>query len=270
MISILLYHQIAQVPKQYDPLGLAVPPRLFEQQMAYLYRAGYRCLGLGEAVKYLRERKRQPRKSFVLTFDDGYQDLYYNVWPILDRFGFTATIFLVVGRAGCESDWEGQRGPSAAPLLSWTEARELAHIGFAFGSHTLTHPRLTLLDDKQAVREIQHSKAIMEDHLGVKVELFSYPYANFDARIQDMVAESGYIAACGTDRGAWGPFNLWRAHCASNGSRLSFALKADGWHHKLVWLREQSLLGRPLVRVFRCLRSTARNSQGNTGSQHQH
>jgi peptidoglycan/xylan/chitin deacetylase (PgdA/CDA1 family) len=262
VISILLYHQIAQVPEQNDPRGLAVPPQLFEQQMAYLHQAGYCCLSLGEAVRYLQEGLHLPRKSAVLTFDDGYQNLHSNMWPILDRFGFTATIFLVAGRAGCWSDWEGQTGPYAAPLLSWAEARELAQAGFTFGSHTLNHPRLTLLDDKQAMHEIRDSKEMMEDHLGVKVDLFSYPCVNFDARIQRMVAKSGYIAACGIDRGAWGLFNLWRVGCLSKDSMLSFALKAGGWYYRRVWLREQSPLGRPLARLLRYMRSIARSIQG--------
>lgn len=254
MISILLYHRIAQVSDQHDSRGLAVPPRLFERQMSYLHRAGYRCISLREAVRCRREGLRQPRKGFVLTFDDGYRDLYTNAWPILDRFGFTATVFLVAGRVGSQSDWEGQRGTSAVPLLSWTEGREFARLGLTFGSHTLTHPRLTLLNDERAMREIRQSKAIIEDHLGVQVDLFSYPYANFDARIQRMVAESGYIAACGVDRGAWGLFNLWRAECVSKESLLSFALKASGWHHQLIWFREQSLLGRLLRRTMRVSR----------------
>lgn len=256
MISVLMYHQIAQIPAQHDLLGLTLPPQLFEQQMAYLHRAGYRSLGLDEAIRYWQKGRREPRKSFVLTFDDGYRDVYTNVWPILDRFGFTATIFLVVGRVGCQSDWDEH----AAPLLSWAEVRELAHSGFTFGSHTLTHPQLPRLDDKQVAREIRQSKAIMEDQLGVEVNLFSYPYTNSDLRIQRMVTESGYIAACGGDRGAWGLFNLWRAECVSKESRLSFALKADGWYHRLIWLREQSLLGRLLVRVYRYLPRLCKNN----------
>lgn len=142
MTSILLYHRIAQISDQHDPKGLTVSPQQFERQMVSLHHAGYRCISLVDAVNSIREGLRLPRKSFVLTFDDGYQDLYDNVWPILDRYGFTATIFLVAGSIGCLSNWGGQTGPSAAPLMSWAEVQELARRGLSFGSHTLTHRRL--------------------------------------------------------------------------------------------------------------------------------
>ena len=260
MIPILLYHQIAQVPEQNDPKELAVPPQLFERQMAYLHRAGYRCLDLEQTVRYWQEGLNPPKKGFVLTFDDGYQNLYFNMWPILDRFGFTATIFLVAGRVGCQSDWEGQSGPFSAPLLSWAEARELTKAGFTFGSHTLSHPQLTLLNDQQVEHELRHSKAIIEDHLGATVELCAYPYGKFDARVQRMARESGYTAACGIDRGTWGLFNLWRVGCMRKDNMLLFALKTSGWTYRRVWLREETPLGPPLARALRYIRNIAPGS----------
>jgi peptidoglycan/xylan/chitin deacetylase (PgdA/CDA1 family) len=237
--------------------------------MTYLYKAGYQCLRLGEALRCLQEGLPQPKRSFVLTFDDGYRDLYTTVWPILERFGFTATVFLVAGRAGCWSDWEGQSGPAAAPLLSWAEARELANLGLTFGCHTLTHPRLTDLDDRQARREIQESKLIIEDRLAVKVDAFSYPHHDSDARIMQIVAESGYNAACGGQRGGWEIFNLWRADCLRDEKRLSFALKADGRYYpriwQLIWLCERTHVGRTLfhkVRTLKRLRSMSKNGAG--------
>lgn len=239
MTSILLYHQIAHLPAEQDPMGLAISPQVFEQQMAYLYGAGYQCLSLGEAVKRFRAGTPSPRKAIVITFDDGFRDLYSTIWPILHRFNFTATIFLVAGCAGCNSDWEGQNGNYAVPLLDWSEVRELAQAGFTFASHTVSHPHLTELSDEQVKYEVQQSKAMMEDQLEMEVNLFSYPYSSQNSRIQHIVAESGYIAACGVDRGDWGLFNLWRAQCTSSDSLFSFALKASGWYHRLIWIREQ-------------------------------
>ena len=113
MISILLYHQIARISAECDPSGFDIPPESFENQMRYLHQAGYRCLNLKEALHYLKKNGSQPSKAFVLTFDDGFQELYYTVMPILDKFGFTATIFFVTGRAGCESNWNGKEGKFA-------------------------------------------------------------------------------------------------------------------------------------------------------------
>ena len=146
MVPILLYHQIAQLVERQDPHRLAVPPRLFEGQMTYLHLHRYRCLDLQEVVRCLHEGVRLPKKCFVLTFDDGYRDFLTAASPILSRFGFTATVFIVAGRMGEVSDWMGQVGSGAAPLLSWQEARELAGQGFTFGSHTVSHASLTAVD----------------------------------------------------------------------------------------------------------------------------
>jgi peptidoglycan/xylan/chitin deacetylase (PgdA/CDA1 family) len=226
---------------------------MFEQHMAYLHRKGYHCLSLDQA---LRDVQPYPHKSFVLTFDDGYLDLYSTAWPILDRFGFTATCFLVAGRAGRHADWDGTPEDDVT-LLSWEEVRELSRSGFTFGSHTLTHPCLTRLDHEVATSEVQVSKMIIEDQLGIPVTLFSYPYGRSDARLQEIVAASGYLAACGVDRGHWNLFNLWRGECRGSDSLKSLSWKVRGGHQAVIRFREQTLVGQSLRRVVRALRASA-------------
>lgn len=253
MIPILMYHQVAEVPRTLDPLGLAVPPAQFEQQMSYLARHAYLCLTLAEAVRHLREGGRPPAKSFVLTFDDGYRDAHLQACPILEKFGFTATVFLVAGRIGALSNWAGQEGARSGLLLSWAEARGLARRGFVLGSHTLSHPRLTRLDDQSAFEEIRNSRVLLQDHLDMQIDFFSYPYSNSNARIERLVESAGYIAACGGNSGPWSPFYLWRAPCLRDDTTVSFALKASGWYNRLIALRE-SAPGRLLRRSVRNLR----------------
>jgi peptidoglycan/xylan/chitin deacetylase (PgdA/CDA1 family) len=163
-------------------------------------------------------------------------------------------VFLVAARMGDRSDWGHQAGEGATELMSWADARELSRLGVAFGSHTLTHPRLTLMDDAQAEHEIQQSKVVIEQHLGVPVDVFSYPYAACDPRIRAVVAKGGYTAACGVDRGPWGLFNLWRAECTRGTDLQAFRFLARGWHLPLLWLREESWLGRLMLRALRPLR----------------
>lgn len=257
MIPILMYHQVAEIPAQLDPLSLAVPPAQFEQQMAFLSNHGYRCFSLPVAVRYLRQGGRVPPKTFVLTFDDGYQNVYSNACPILDRFAFTATIFLVAGRMGLASDWDGQDGILAAPLLSWSEARELVGRGYEMGSHTFTHPRLNNMDDKSAFMEISDSKLLLEDRLDQHVDFFSYPYSSSSTRIERLVEAAGYVAACGGPVSPWSLFRLCRIQCSVGDSRLSFALKACGWYSRFVIARE-STPANGLRRCVRALRNQTR------------
>lgn len=253
MIAILMYHQVAEIPGPLDPLGLAIPPGQFEQQMSYLAAKGYRCLSLAEAVRALRSGRRVPARSFVLTFDDGYADLPSVACPILERFGFTATVFLVVGRLGEATNWAGQDGARAGRLLSWDQARDLARRGHLLGSHTLSHPRLAALGDGPAAEEIRRSRVWLQDRLDVRVDFFSYPYSSADSRIERLVESAGYTAACGGNSRPWSLYNLWRAPCLRDDTAVGFALKASGQYQRVIALRE-SAAGRLLRRSVRALR----------------
>lgn len=254
---IFLYHQIAPVSPQHDPLGLAVPPDRFEAHMRALYRRGWRCVPLSDYVAAVQARTHRTspwRHTFALTFDDGFQDVYTTVRPILRQFGFTAAIFPVVNHVGRYSEWAGQDGERSAPLLTWEQLAELARAGFEIGSHTLTHPRLPALPLDALDRELNRSRQILEERLGVPVTLLSYPYSAHTPAIQQRVATAGYQAACGGNRGAWSVFNLRRTQCLRGDGGLRFRVKAAGWQERSAALLEDTPLGqtlRPLVRRLR-------------------
>jgi len=253
MIPIFMYHEIADVPRNLDPLGLAIPLTQFEQQMSYLSRNAYHCLSLPEVLRYLQKGDRLPARSFVITFDDGYQDVYTQACPILEKYGFTATIFLVAGGMGTSSNWWGKAGERSALLLTWTEARDLAKRGFILGSHTLNHPRLSTQDDQSAFEEIRNSKILLQDRLEMQVDFLSYPYSDTDNRVERLVESAGYLAACAGNSGPWSIFHLWRVPCLRGDTTQSFALKASGWYNKRTALRESTLglFLRQNVRAFR-------------------
>ncbi len=255
MIPILMYHQIAELPRKLDPLGLAVPPQKFAEQMAFLARSGYRCCTLQEAVRCLSQG-RPPRKAFVLTFDDGYEDFYHAAYPVLEKHGFVAAVFLVASRMGKSSHWPEQCYDRSQALLTWEQTRELAARGIEFGSHSVTHPRLGRLDDEAAFREICDSKGMLEDGLGAPVRFFSYPYSDFTLDTEHLVESAGYEAACGGVRGWWNLFNLWRAPCLIDDTERSVAWKASGQYHRLIAFRESST-GRLLRRSLRGTRVVA-------------
>lgn len=253
---ILMYHRVSDIPRDVDPMGIVVTPENFRHQMSLLYDAKYECLNLREAIQGWKRGKKYPKKSFIITFDDGYKDFYIYAWPILQQYKFTATVFLVAERIGCKSDWEKQIGQSSAELLSWDDIRCLCRLGCNFGSHTLSHPNLTLLDNMQAIYEIGQSKLIIEDHLGIPIDLFSYPYGISNTHIQELVSKNGYICACGVDRWPWGKYNLWRSECRRSDNDLSFCWKVNGCHYHYIWFREQFFLGKMLVSLKHNLRKS--------------
>jgi peptidoglycan/xylan/chitin deacetylase (PgdA/CDA1 family) len=253
MTAILMYHQVTEIPRNLDPLGLAIPPDQFDQQMSYLARNGFSCLNLHEAVQHFRNSQPTPRKSFVLTFDDGYQDFYTNACPILDKYGFTATVFLVAGQMGSRSNWWGQEGAHSGFLLSQAEAKDLVRRGYILGSHTLSHPFLNLLDDQSAFEEIRNSRVLLQDTLDTRVDYFAYPFSETNPRIEALVEATGYTAACAGDSGSWSVFHLWRVPCLRGDTTITFSLKVRGWYDKRTALRE-SVAGLFLRRSVRTIR----------------
>ncbi len=238
MISIFMYHQIAEIPGEADPRGQAIPPAQFERQMRHLASNGYSCLSLEQAVNHFRSGEQVPARSFVLTFDDGYQDFRTNACPILEKYGFTATVFLVAGRMGARSDWWGQDGARSGLLLTWDEARDLAQRGYSLGSHSLSHPFLNRIDERAAFEDIRQSRALLEDRLGRQIDFFSYPFSETNPRVAELVEAAGFSAACAGYLGAWSIFNMWRVPCLRSDSALVFALKAGGWYNRRTALRE--------------------------------
>ena len=245
-IPILLYHQITELNRKVDSGELAVPRARFAQQMDYLRRRRYHCLPLETVVRASMLGEKLPSRTFSITFDDGYRDSYEHAFPVLQRYHCTATIFLVTGRIGSWSNWEGQTGDRLLPLLSWVEIREMHQHGMQFGSHSHTHPFLDSLGYDQAAWEIGTSKQILEEGLGHPIGLFAFPYGRVTPALQRLVERCGYIGACGSTSLPDNRFNLWRVECCASDSLLHFIFKISRWWPWLTWLRKRTRLARSL------------------------
>jgi peptidoglycan/xylan/chitin deacetylase (PgdA/CDA1 family) len=183
---------------------ISFPPGLFARVIARLSEKGYRTLSLLEAADHLRGKRAFPERAVVITFDDGYQSVYDHAFPVLQRHGFSATIFLAVGEDRRTPD--SRRLPSMCDrsMLSWREIREMHRSGIAFGGHTLTHPDLTLLSDEQIEAEVVGGKAVMEDALGAPAASFAYPFGHYDERCREIVSRH-FACACSDRLGLLGP-----------------------------------------------------------------
>jgi peptidoglycan/xylan/chitin deacetylase (PgdA/CDA1 family) len=193
-VPILMYHSISD-----NLFGMSHPyfrintlPEVFSQQMRWLRNAGYRSIDLKQAWTSLQAGT-DLSKTIVITFDDGYRDFYTDALAILKQCGFTATIFLATDRIrSTPARIEG------ADYLTWSDVRELHAEGIRFGSHTVSHPDLRSLGPDQIEYELGHSKEVIEQHLGVPVESFSYPFGfpeedkNFTRFLEDVLSNLGF------------------------------------------------------------------------------
>jgi peptidoglycan/xylan/chitin deacetylase (PgdA/CDA1 family) len=169
-----------------------------------------------------------PNKHVLLTFDDGYDDLFNELLPLVIEHRYKPVVFLVADRIGSSNLWDQQTGLRARNLLSLGQIREMQKYGVQFGSHTLTHPFLPSISDAELQREVCDSKSRLEDMLGVEITSFAYPFGGVDMRVRSAVATAGYKVAFTTKPGLnwWNdPLTQRRAGVNDYTSLLDFALK---------------------------------------------
>ncbi len=179
---ILMYHSL-------DPSRNNTPTissEGFFRHMQFIKRHGYRVISLEELARELKEGK-IPRKTVVITFDDGYKDNLKAV-EVLRKFGFPATIFMIVGRIG-------DSGFLTKEDLLRIEKGSKIRIGL----HTINHCILYKCRDPEF--EIREGKRRLEQVLGHPVNVFSYPVGGFNREIQEIVKSSGFLCAVTTNRG---------------------------------------------------------------------
>lgn len=240
-VKVLAYHWVDRDPgTRLRAWGLT--PDTFAAQMNALADGGYDVLTLGEVMRVVRGERPPAQKTVALTFDDGYRDVLDHVLPVLERFGFRATFFLVSDRVGGFNSWDARHGDPPRPLMGWGDAAALAARGMEIGSHSRTHPFLTSLSESEMEQEILGSKETIEDRLGQPVRFFSYPHGLHDARCRRLVARAGYTGACTTRFGGNGartdPFQLNRSEITHDDGAWSFLFKVRTGFAVRAWARE--------------------------------
>jgi peptidoglycan/xylan/chitin deacetylase (PgdA/CDA1 family) len=189
----LAYHK---VDKKFELGGTWTTPVQFQKHMDHLKANGITPVTLSRAVELMKSGEGRNKKYVCLTFDDAYEGLYHYAWPILQKHGFPATIFVVTDYVGRENDWDVNWGGRKFGHLGWKQIIEMAKAGIEFGAHTRTHQDLRKLDDEDLRDELAGAKYILEKNLGKIIGTLSYPFGRYDQRVMDAAAECGYISAC--------------------------------------------------------------------------
>jgi len=196
---ILMYHAFAEPGESGS--RYVVPARSFARQMSWLKRRGYGVLRLEELLRLRRDFRLPPADSVVITLDDGYADNHAVAYPILQRHGFPATIFLVSGAVGTRNSWDRGEVLAGRSLLDWLAIHEMRRGSIDYGAHTRTHRPLPDVPADELDDEVAGSRADLERALGEPVVTFAYPYGRFDERSRTTVERAGFHAACGVRNG---------------------------------------------------------------------
>lgn len=184
-LPILGYHRIGVARVDHVP---TVSAEAFERQLAFLARRRYRVLSLEDIAALLDRGEALPRRSTVITFDDGYEETYTIAWPLLKRFGFSATVFVTPGEV------------ASSGFATWEQLTAMAKDGMTIGSHTMHHSYIPTVPADRLSEEVVESKRVIEERLGAPVRFFSYPVGGFTMEARALVEQAGYRAACTTNR----------------------------------------------------------------------
>jgi peptidoglycan/xylan/chitin deacetylase (PgdA/CDA1 family) len=190
-VLVLCYHGISAT----WPDPLAVAPDRLRSQLARLLRRDWRATTFSEAVA------RPGGRTLAVTFDDGLRSVFRHALPVLRELGIPATVFTPTGfvERGAPfawpeiEHWLGGEHEHELEGMSWEELAELREAGWEVGSHSVSHARLTGLDDEALAAELRGSREAIEARLG-PCRSVAYPYSDVDDRVADAARAAGYEA----------------------------------------------------------------------------
>lgn len=174
----------------------------FDYLCGTLKALGFKTITFMDLLNYLDKGKKLPEKPVILTSDDGYQNVYTYAFPILQKYGFKMTVFLVTGLIG-NSDADrrlnefdiGKSGIPVRPMLVWPEIGAMSRYGIEFMSHTVSHRQVGDLSDDEVLFEISQSKLDIESHINRPVPFIAWPFDNFSNRAISLLPQVGYRGA---------------------------------------------------------------------------
>ena len=186
-VPIFMYHEVTK-PKKIPALSEKIQysfilnTNQFESPIRLLHDLGYESWSLYELISWLSGRQvKVPSKPVILTFDDGFEGNYQFALPILQKYGFKATFFVIVNKIGKPT------------MMTWDQLSELKDAGMSVQSHTMTHPLLSLLGSDEVSKELRNSKQVLEDRLSCSVDFVSLPYGSYNKDYKKLAINAGYI-----------------------------------------------------------------------------
>lgn len=195
-VPVLMYHRLGDAHNEWER-KYCVSPERFADHMQTLAHSGWQAVSIEQFFAWLEGNAILPERTFLLTFDDGFLGVYEHAAPVLAKFNWPATVFLVSDLIGERDAWCETHNPDGAtyPLMNAEQVRELRAKGFSFHSHTRSHASLPTLSDDDLTKQLAGSRQALEALLGESVDYLAYPYGHYDERVLQAVKAAGYRAA---------------------------------------------------------------------------
>ena len=216
-VPILMYHSIIDNDEQ------SISIKSFKKQMHLMKTMGY------QTIKF-NELKENNEKKFIITFDDAYENVFINAFPILRKLGFNAVCFIVANKIGHYNDWDKNKNKfKKMKIMNFEQINEWLKNGFSIGSHTLDHVDLTKLNRNDKIDQIVNSKKHLNRLFNTEIDTFAFPFGSYDDETQNIINEYyDYAVTTKRSRFVKNKFNnklLPRVPVSKNDNFFKFFLK---------------------------------------------
>ncbi|MCW0215175.1 MAG: polysaccharide deacetylase family protein [Pseudonocardia sp.] len=218
---VLMYHFFGEPPATGDPLRLFVGKDELAAQLDDLRARGWRPLDLDGYLAALAGAP-TPRRSFLLTIDDGHESVVDVAAPMLAAAGVPSVLFVCPGLLGDRARWS-EHYPDE-PLAGVERIGSLPAQGMELGVHGLDHTRLAAVDAEVRRTQTADARALLQTLTGVDARSFAYPFGTHDADARRAVADAGFEVAFAVAREA-GRFGRDRVYVRRGDPLLLFRFK---------------------------------------------
>lgn len=228
-LPVLLYHRIVNKNSTVGKHKIYVWEKDFEKQLLYLKNNGFETITFEDLMV---NPTMDLHKKVVLTFDDGYEDNYRLLFPLLKKYGFKAVIYLVT--VVNYNAWGVREGEPKVEMMEGWQVKEMCDYGIEMGGHTRLHVDLSRCSEAEMVNEIGGCKADVELLVNKKAISFAYPFGGINEQVKRVTKEMGYVYAVSTNTGPkqFGEdnFQIRRIEITPKTGLSSFKNKVSGYY----------------------------------------
>ncbi len=230
-IPVLMYHSISR-----DNNRISVSVTNFKKQMKLMSLLGYKGYSLNKI------NSKTSKKKIIITFDDGYENIFTEAMPVLKKFNFSATCFIVNKKIGYFNDWDkNQKNFKKKKLMNKKQINTWINNGFEVGSHTMNHYNLKYLSNDQKKYQILKPKQFFKTNYGINIQSFSYPFGCYNEDCLKILKRN-YKFAVTTKRsrynkGKFNPLEIPRVPVNSNTSIFKYFLKVTTFYEDVKFKR---------------------------------
>lgn len=182
-IPIFVYHNIVKTQQEIEHDYMQTTAKTFEKQLNGLQKAGYHFISYDDLIAYQKGEKKLYKKSAIITFDDGWEGVYQNAYPILQNYNIPATCFLIDENMGKET------------VLKWEQVRQMKQSGLiSFYSHGKQHLYYDKVSPNQLAEDTLQAHQKIEKELGEKqTRIFTYPYGVYTEETVKTLEQQGFV-----------------------------------------------------------------------------